>query len=40
MIDAMRSWQSLNQVILHLRSILEEQEALNERLETAGAEND
>ena len=39
-IDAMRSWQSLTQVILHLRSILEEQEALNERIEKVGEKND
>lgn len=39
-LDAMRSWQSLNQVILHLRAILEEQEALNERLERSGQKND
>jgi hypothetical protein len=39
-LDAMRSWQSLTQVILHLRAILEEQEALNERLESAGDKND
>jgi len=32
-IDAMRSWQSLNDVIFQLRRILEEQEALNERLD-------
>lgn len=33
MLDSMQSWQSLNDVILRLRRIIEEQEALNDRLE-------